>query len=177
LFEAVRASREVHRFVMFYIEQEIPELDTSLSSETIAYRTALADPLLGSFINQNVCSFDVSYKLFYVFLKFLQFIFMAGYSTHPYCKRIMKLVESSSGPHSVVTSLSQKRKPPSYPLLVVLSANPSLAYGYSDNLEWLATLSLEKVDITPTKIANYLNKVLFNLTKYESRNILFMFNR
>jgi len=148
LYEAERASREVQRFIMFYIEQETPDLDISLSSETLAYRTALADPSLGSFINQNL-------------------IFMAGYTTHPYCKRIMKLVESSSERQPSTPSSSTKRKPSNYPLLVILSANsvPGSnngynSYGYSENLEWIATLSLEKADITPIKIATYLNKIM-----------------
>jgi hypothetical protein len=52
--EAEKVSREVERFIAFYIEQDIPDVDVSPSAETLIYRTALADPTLGEFMNRKV---------------------------------------------------------------------------------------------------------------------------
>lgn len=52
--EAEKVSREVERFIAFYIEQDVQDVDVSPSTETLIYRTALADPSLGEFLNRKV---------------------------------------------------------------------------------------------------------------------------
>jgi hypothetical protein len=74
----------------------------------------------------------------------------------------MKLVESAAS--SANTSSSGKRTA-SFPLLVIVSAVPigpatSSSSSSSDTLEWIATVNLDRVDVTPQKIVGYLNNVL-----------------
>ena len=73
----------------------------------------------------------------------------------------MKLVESAAS--SANTSSSGKRTA-SFPLLVIVSAVPVGAAittsSGSDTLEWIATVNLDRVDVTPQKIVGYLNNVL-----------------
>lgn len=72
----------------------------------------------------------------------------------------MKLVESAAS--SANTSSSGKRTT-SFPLLVIVSAvpiGPATSSSSSDTLEWIATVNLDRVDVTPQKIVGYLNNVL-----------------
>ena len=72
----------------------------------------------------------------------------------------MKLVESAAS--SANTSSSGKRTT-SFPLLVIVSAvpiGPATRSSSSDTLEWIATVNLDRVDVTPQKIVGYLNNVL-----------------
>lgn len=114
---------------------------------------------------------------------------MAGFSSHPFSKRVIKLVHAAetakaaslppSPPAATATSSSSsspsvvsKRKGPTFPLLVVVSAVPAMVVNEGspsstalqtqsqDSLEWVATVSLERENISSEKIRNYLARVL-----------------
>lgn len=73
----------------------------------------------------------------------------------------MKLVESAA---SSANTSSSGKKIASFPLLVIVSAVPvgpaTSSSSSGDTLEWIATVNLERVDVTPQKIVGYLNNVL-----------------
>ena len=76
----------------------------------------------------------------------------------------MKLVDSASPSNSS----SSGKKTSTFPLLVIVSAVPvtpaatSTGSGgsNSETLEWIATVNLDRIDVTPQKIVGYLNNVL-----------------
>ena len=73
----------------------------------------------------------------------------------------MKLVESAAS--SANTSSSSGKRTASFPLLVIVSAvpiGPATSSSSSDTLEWIATVNLDRLDVTPQKIVGYLNNVL-----------------
>ena len=73
----------------------------------------------------------------------------------------MKLVDSASPSNSS----SSGKKTTTFPLLVIVSAVPAAAStgsggSNSETLEWIATVNLDRIDVTPQKIVGYLNNVL-----------------
>ena len=76
--EAEKVSREVERFIAYYIEEDPPEIDTSPTAETLTYRTALSDPDLGEFINRKVRKVSVACQLQSFSNKFVESVCISG---------------------------------------------------------------------------------------------------
>lgn len=62
LSDAEKISRDVERFIVFFVEQDLEE-DISISGESLAYRAAFADNELANFINQKVIAVFCSFPL------------------------------------------------------------------------------------------------------------------
>ena len=110
-------------------------------------------------------------------------MFLAGRASHPYSKRILKLLENKKSDNKDLNGSSPSSTSGSkalrFPILVIVSPFPSVLPGSvegsgtnskpsninnsnygMENLEWVATVGLERVDLTPQKIMSYLDRVL-----------------